>query len=331
MRLIAIAVLLSTIAAAPVLAQDPPATDEEPLPPALEALLAGPESTVVPDDGIGLPMELDPSGRPIVSVRVDGRGPYRFGIDWGANVALVSERVAREADLPVEGQVAAPDGVDRDVARIDELEIGGARLRGLRATVGGFLDSSVDGILGFNAFWNLPVTLDFPAGSVRIGGPGAGKPDGGRTLALAPGYGIGNARPAITIGLGDLEATAELDTRSPLPLVVPATLRDRFTSAGESVRARGRGAQTGEMEFEIVPVVEPLVLGAQVVETPLVAFRSLPDADPEARLFDRVVLGGPLLREFAITLDLGAGSVRFDRESDEPIRLPAPQPRPAGS
>lgn len=332
---LALALFVAAALPGPATGQTPPAAvaAAEPREPAddplLLALIERPAETLVPDDAVELAMEIDASGRPIVEVRIDGAGPFRFGIDWGANHVVVSEAVAREAALPIEGRIEPPGMPDRDIARIGEIAIGGVRIRDMRATVGGFLDTTVDGILGFNALMEIPVTLDFPAAEVRIGGPGLGAPDGERILALVP-YEVGS-RPAITIRLGEFETVAWLDTRSPLPLILPVTLRDRFTAAGEVQRARARGPQTGDMELEIVPLAESLVLGSHVVEEPLVAFRSLPDADPGLRLFDEVILGGPLLRQFAITLDLAAGAVRLDRAATGPIRLPAPQPRPAGS
>ena len=331
----ALALLVAMALPAPAAGQTPAAAraSAEPREPAddplLIALLEGPAETIVPDAAVELSMEIDAGGRPIVEVRIDGTGPFRFGIDWGANHVVVSEAVAREAALAIEGRIEPPGMPGRDVARVGEIAIGDVRIRDMRATVGGFLDTTVDGILGFNALMDVPVTLDFPASTVRIGGPGLGAPDGDRILALVA-YDAGN-RPAVTIRLGEFETVAVLDTRGPLPLILPVSLRDLFTAVGESHRARARGPQTGDMELEIVPLAESLVFGSHVVEEPLVAFRSLPDADPELRLFDQAILGGPLLRQFAITLDLAAGAVRLDRAATGPIRLPAPTPPPAGT
>src|ERR1700688_2388512 len=46
-----------------------------------------------------VPMELF-GGRPVVSVRVNGKGPFRFALDTGVTGTVVSKELAHELGLP---------------------------------------------------------------------------------------------------------------------------------------------------------------------------------------------------------------------------------------
>lgn len=242
---------------------------------------------------------------------------------------IVSEEVAEAAGLTAIGRAAPPPMEPRDVVEVPTVGLGGAAIEGLAAMVGGFLDPTVDGILGYNVFEGALLTLDYPAGEVRLEEGSLPPPDGREILALGAGFGEGRSLPSVPIEIGDVEVEAVLDSRSPLPLMMPDRLRDRFEATGPAAMARAQGPQTGTLEIAIVPVSATLRVGRFEAENPAVGFRLRPESGEEGVLYDLSVLGGPFLRNFALTLDVANGAVRFARDADGPIELPLPRPRAA--
>jgi predicted aspartyl protease len=117
-------------------------------------------------------------GRPVVSVRVNGKGPFQFALDTGVAGTVVSKELAHELGLPDMGQAlagrpgaAAP--ARATVTRIDKLELGEAEISGLLAVS---LEMSTvwtgnqipQGILNAASFPGLLVTLDYPKKRIEL-------------------------------------------------------------------------------------------------------------------------------------------------------------------
>ena len=62
-----------------------------------------------------------------VEVRVNGRGPYHFLVDSGADTSVVGLRIARDLQLPLGTPVILNSMTDRNIVdrvRVDELTLG---------------------------------------------------------------------------------------------------------------------------------------------------------------------------------------------------------------
>src|SRR5271155_1042110 len=102
------------------------------------------------------PIELT-HGRPFVTVKVNGKGPFRFIIDTGTGAeAFVSGELADELNLPVVGQVHLSDpskqgGQRAPIVLIQSLEVAGVTFTAVRATRHALSagEGSCDGLLGF--------------------------------------------------------------------------------------------------------------------------------------------------------------------------------------
>ncbi|MEO7920722.1 MAG: aspartyl protease family protein, partial [Thermoanaerobaculia bacterium] len=66
---------------------------------------------------------------PMVEVRVNGAGPYRFLLDWGANVVAVSARLVRDLHLATIGT----DEKGNANVHVDEIRIGEDSFLGITA------------------------------------------------------------------------------------------------------------------------------------------------------------------------------------------------------
>ena len=299
-----------------------------------------PTKTVVAST-VSIPITLDAGARPVAMVSVNGRGPYRMGIDWGANAILVSDRVVVDAGLPVAGSADAGRG-PQPIYQIAEMAIGQARFQGVRAFKGGWLDTSVDGILGFNLFADLVMTFDFPGALLRLEMGTLPPADGREVLALAPtdegrlqayhGWKPGIpkpraffgdrttasdevAQPSVFIDIGGTRLSAVLDTRSPGWIVLPDSLLTRLVPEAGLVTAAGRGPQTGATAVRMARIEGTIALGRHRIERPPVTFRNRPGP----------IIGMDLLRQFAVSLDQRSGVARFARSGSDPL-VAEPQP-----
>ena len=68
----------------------------------------------VPPGGTTVPM-LDLGGRPMVQVRINGKGPYSVMLDTGANVTVIDETLVKELGL---------DSQSSGALEIDEVRLG---------------------------------------------------------------------------------------------------------------------------------------------------------------------------------------------------------------
>jgi hypothetical protein len=106
-----------------------------------------------------------------LSVLVNGRGPYRFIVDSGADTSVVGARLAESLQLPLATPVTlngmtARNEVDR--VKVDQLTFGQAITRNLElpalheAHVGG------DGLIGIDALAQQRLMMDFETRTVRV-------------------------------------------------------------------------------------------------------------------------------------------------------------------
>ncbi|HET7204923.1 MAG TPA: retroviral-like aspartic protease family protein [Steroidobacteraceae bacterium] len=137
------------------------------------------------------PTRVDRAGRIVASVHVDGRGPYRFVVDTGANRSAISPRLAADLALSssagasvdlhgVTGSAILPS-VDVASLRAGELEIDPGPLPVLESRV--FADT--DGILGMEGFDDYRIDVDFTADRVSIERSSGKRPRGAFYLVPA--------------------------------------------------------------------------------------------------------------------------------------------------
>jgi len=109
------------------------------------------------------------------TVKIDGKGPYRFAIDTGATQTVLSEKVASELGLtPIASAVVFGIGgsgkVETKLYKIKELTVGDIKIK--NAPVGTFNDPLVsqlaDGILDTATFSDFAITVDYPGSQLLL-------------------------------------------------------------------------------------------------------------------------------------------------------------------
>lgn len=148
----------------------------------------------LPVQGAPAPSEVVPftpadGGAVIVPVLVDGRGPYSFLVDTGANRSAVREGLARKLGLAAVARmtVVTPAGEEtRAVVRLSRLSVGAATADGVLASVveadrPGMDGADFDGILGQDFLSRFDYTLDYRRRVLVWGGEATGR-DGTRLV-----------------------------------------------------------------------------------------------------------------------------------------------------
>jgi hypothetical protein len=117
-----------------------------------------------------VPFELIKTQHMVISVKFNGKGPYRLVFDTGAPDSLVSNKVAKEAGLLKDAK-APPLALfgSRGQVKIKEIEIGGLKAENISTMV---LDhptvqaissfvGPIEGIIGFTFYARYNMTIDY--------------------------------------------------------------------------------------------------------------------------------------------------------------------------
>jgi hypothetical protein len=303
--------LVEASAAAPG-QQTPPGT----LPLKAPAMMPGTPPPAVTGRRAEIDMQID-VGIPTVFVTVNGRGPYRFGVDTGAQgFARVSTRVIRDLALVQVGEMITGDPSGRDrrtvpVYHLDALGVDGLTYTGVTAEELVPLGHEVDGILGLGLFASLTLTLDFGRGRLVAEHSALPAADGASILDYTTGP---TGFVELPIRIGELETVLTLDTGAARTgMALPPDKLKEIVTRGRP-RAVGR-AKTASQEIDIseVDLAVPVRFGTVTLPIASVTF---PSPDPVG------VIGSVALRTFAVTVDQQNRRVRI-----VPSATPTPNPR----
>jgi predicted aspartyl protease len=145
----------SFLAALAALAASAPLSAQAPAP-------AGTEPRIVVDEPIDL--TLDRTERMTVPVSIDGRGPYSFIVDTGAERTVIARELARELGLAA-GRTATVFSMTEesriDTVVIPELEVGRRRVSAIHAPALERRHLGAEGLLGIDSLQSQRVELDF--------------------------------------------------------------------------------------------------------------------------------------------------------------------------
>jgi hypothetical protein len=255
------------------------------------------------------------STRMTVEVQVNGRGPYRFLVDSGADTSVVGLRIARELQLPV-GTPATLHGmtasalVDRvmvDTLSLGQTTIGNLELPALREE-----DLGGQGMIGIDALVQQRLMMDFEQRVIKA-------EDARLPARAVPGEIVVTARRSrgqlilTEVTAAGLPIEAVIDTGSEITIGNLA-LRDKLIRGNRDkfVTVPATGVTGVTMELELARVGE-IKLGSVILRNVPIAFA---DVAPFT-LFGlskepALLLGTDLLETFRrVSLDFRARKVRF--------------------
>jgi len=264
-------------------------------------MIAAPAMIEVPAGGISLPMQ-DVGGRPIVDVKINGKGPYRFIFDTGASMTVIDSELNDELKLPaVPGMHAAPGhGPTPTIVSVEALGVGGATLKGVTAALiplGNLLtmDPRPRGVLSALSFPGHLVTFDYPGRKIGLRKGKLEPADSAKTFA----YGADDPLPTVPIRVAGHETRVHLDTGSGYGLMLPTRFLEELPLGSKPEPAGKARVHGGEYPITKARVDGPIVLGAYKLDLPEVSFTDVKPGFGPAR----GNIGYEVLRNFVVTLD----------------------------
>lgn len=126
------------------------------------------------DDAAKVGASADVAQRVTAPVMINGRGPYEFVVDTGANRTVVAAELAAELGLPMAGraQIHGIAGVEAsETASIASLAVGRVVSKRLRTPVLSRARLGADGLMGVDVLKNRRVAIDFRRNLLTIGRP----------------------------------------------------------------------------------------------------------------------------------------------------------------
>jgi len=253
--------------------------------------------------------------RMTVEVMVNGRGPYRFLVDSGADTSVVGLRIARDLQLPVSTPVVLNAFTSRNVVdrvKVDELTLGASRFRDLHLPALREQHLGGQGMIGIDALVNQRLLMDFEKLAIKV-------EDASVPVKSLPGEIVITARRQrgqlilTEVKADQLTLDAVIDTGSEVT-VGNRALRDKLIgrNRGRLFKAEATGVTGVTMDLEMA-IISELRLGPVVLRDLPVAFADLPPFEVFGLSNEpALLLGTDVLEVFRrVSLDFRARKVRF--------------------
>jgi predicted aspartyl protease len=212
------------------------------------------------------PTTRDHIGRVVVPVMINGRGPFRFIVDTGANHSTISPGLARELGLtPAESPSILLDGVTGTAqvsfVTIDRLQVGDLTIESTALpVVWAPVMAGADGFLGAAGLTEKSLMVDFQRNRVTVsrGVEPALRANSMKVHAVRVAGGL----MTLETHIGGIPVRAVIDTgaeRTMGNLALRNALRARRTHGVMSIMTSVYGA-TKEVEDGEVQIVPPIVI-----------------------------------------------------------------------
>ncbi|WP_404423248.1 aspartyl protease family protein [Nibricoccus sp. IMCC34717] len=277
------------------------------------------EANTLPDQPVVLPARRL-GNLLLVELQWDKRGPWRFLIDTGSSVTLVSSdfasryAVSRKRFVNAPKRVRLSTGAERLFPNtvIEEFRLGGASFANKpvlvfdNAELSAQFGTRIDGILGFPFFGECRLELDYAQPQLRIQkSTTADAPPGATPFVLE------TRTPRVRASIGGYARDLLLDSGSDAALVLPAPVPDMAFSVPP--RPGGvLGSLSGASLTQVARLAGDLRVGDSVIPSPVVTFGGTESS-----------VGGELLSQFTVTFDTRTQWVRLTPGSSAPL-APAP-------
>jgi hypothetical protein len=254
--------------------------------------------------------------RMTVEVQVNGRGPYHFVVDSGADTSAVGLRVARDLQLPLGTPVILNAITDRNIVdrvKVASLTLGPSTINDLEVPALREGDLGGDGMIGIDALVRQRLMLDFDQRLIKV--EDARKPPPRFTDEIVITARRQRGQLILTeVGAGGLTLDAIIDTGSEITIGNLA-LRDKLLKSARNqkvwtVAATGVTGKTIDLQLA---TIRELRLGSVTLRNVPIAFADVPPFTVFG-INDRpaLLLGTDLLETFRrVSLDFHARKVRF--------------------
>ena len=271
-----------------------------------------PTGIEVPRNGVTVPMQ-DMEGRPVVELKINEKGPYRFILDTGAVTTVVSDELSRELSLtpPAGVQVASGRGGPAPaIVLIHDVRVGNAMLTDMIAAampLGGLLkgENAPRGILSAACFPGYLLTYDYPGKRILIRKGALPSADSKSIFQ----YTEDQVLPTVPVRIAGHDTQVHLDTGSAFGLTLPVKFLAELPLVSQPREAGTVRTGGGEFAVSIARVNGAIELGKYKLALDEVRFS---DARPgPGSAIGNIGYG--VLRDFVVTLDSKNQRIRIDQ------------------
>lgn len=261
------------------------------------------ERIEIPPDGTVLPMD-DLSGRPLVSVWINGQGPYLFVVSTGAPVTALTQDLVNELGLtPVSDQLGSGP------ITIDELRVGDVVVRsvpvGRTVLVADPGEPAVRGVLSAASFPGLLVALDYPGAKLHLQTGSLPPPDGRRIFQ----YPTDDAAPTVPVDVAGRSFDVLVDSNAPGGLTLPTRDVGDLPLADDPVEIGHVVDLLGTLPVSVATLNGIVTVGELSLDIHSVVFCDMRSASGSTT----GSIGARILEGFVVTLDARNHRVRLDR------------------
>lgn len=270
--------------------------------------------------------------RLFLDVRVNGKGPFSFLVDSGADRSVVGQALAEKLALPNENSVmlrSMSGSTEVRTVFVETLKMGNSEVGPIKAPALPERFIGADGIIGIDALADQRMLMDFDEKTVTIQDSRVTPPmEAGEIVVTAR-----RRKGQLILTQASLDGTntyAVIDTGSEISMGNSAMLA-RFTRGRRKpvMQAVELMSVTGTPFIAQIAVVPELRIGGIVISNVQIAFTDAPPFDLFG-LTDRpaLLLGTDLLKSFRrVSLDFRHRKVRFTlrRGSVLPVGIPVRQ------
>jgi hypothetical protein len=278
-----------------------------------------PRQTRLPDSSVKVPFRAQ-GNFSVVEVMINNQGPFLFEVDTGCGSTMVSKDLVKRLRLPqCRGNVRIADASGRsheyDVVQIRSLCLGKAEFQELYAEVTDLHVLSEgnhpvpDGLLGFDLFKDLLLTVDYPRQQVVLEKGRLSKPDDQDFLPIHMSGGM----PYCTIEIGQKKIEVAIDTGCIGTFLFPEFLAKSLPlyNGRKVTWARDLSGLNHGVTARLVGKVR---IGRHVLSEPFITWNT--------GVPGQSLLGTEVLKHLVITFDQAENTVRFSRNSGAIIQFP---------
>jgi aspartyl protease len=257
-----------------------------------------PEGVELKETPVIVPMESF-GGRPVVSLLLDGKGPFQFVLDTGAGGCVVSRALTDSLGLEASGdvRVGSPGGATNPGAfvKIGKVEMGGATLRGVTMIATDLsrvfhLPGAPVGVLSALVFAGNLVTFDYPKQQILIRPGELPAANGGDVFE----YQAAQYIPTMTIDVAGTKVQAHVDSGSGRGVMLPGALAKTVPLGGALEEQAKVKTVDGEWPIHRAPLKGTVSIGRFKLTDPAVDFM---EGAPVGNI------GYEFLKDYRLTLD----------------------------
>jgi predicted aspartyl protease len=222
---------------------------------------------------------MDRVGRIVVPVLIDGKGPFRFLVDTGADGSIVSDALVSVLGLVPsqmrDERVEGTTGTEQlPCVTIDTLRIGSIVRHGIRMPVSRSpVMNGLDGILGMAGFGAVRVVVDFHRNVVEIVRSSRGLP---QNFLDIPAHLTPGGLLVIPARVGDIPVEAVIDTGATETLGNAALRRALLREAAAKALGTQIYGVTRQVSLGGIAVSPTVYIGPAAIENLGVVYSDIP-------------------------------------------------------